>query len=637
MATTDLQNRAPAVSRTRDFRNIVERRYDVLNWAVKTPAEILAECWQPLGTTDELFTDCYLLDQKVEGQTGDFYDPCKFPPVLVRRYEQLNGLLETLIGEPSVTINQFGHQEIEFNYAQLASGTATYSVPGVSVGPSPFSNCVLRDQVDTNDGTLRLIKRTYLSAGVLSNTEELRFGGKLKIRTIRSLNEIPATPSGYTLVTTGTEYTEGLPIFVYGFAAAGGGDGTGGVISQEIEYIQSSDTGTTGVTITTIRYLTDLTIDTNPITPPAGTVLVSIDYEDEAGFRQWTGKFAKGTGEVARSISYGQSINEGTIGTTTYDITHLTASTISSNPISTPSGTVLIAIDHSESNGWRVWRGRYSKGTGLVLDESTIIESAALVTYHRVALGAAPSAPAATIGGTVTLFEDSVTNSDGYQIFSRRWAEGDGQSSISTQGQSDGALIYTVVTQSAAASTPAYPGSGTAYLVALDQKADGGYFTNRATYHKPPATVTLSQQTNFENPGTAAFTGSPPQLVITQQVTQTILADMEVSYDTSQVTDTPFSVEAYAALYYTYVPTDTGIAVQAQQALGGCLAGASSISGTGVFNGVDCSAYEAVLVSSIPSAFPGGVLVLHVDNEIYLTAIDGTVVFRRKKVSYDFS
>ena len=81
----------------------------------------------------------------------------------------------------------------------------------------------------------------------------------------------------------------------------------------------------------------------------------------------------------------------------------------------------------------------------------------------------------------------------------------------------------------------------------------------------------------------------------------------------------------------------TGIPVQEQQALGGCLAGASSISGTGVFNGVDCSAYEAVLVSSIPSAFPGGVLVIHVDNEIYLTATDGTVVFRSKKTSYDFS
>jgi hypothetical protein len=116
-----------------------------------------------------------------------------------------------------------------------------------------------------------------------------------------------------------------------------------------------------------------------------------------------------------------------------------------------------------------------------------------------------------------------------------------------------------------------------------------------------------------------------------------ILAEVEVSYATTQISDTPFTVEAYATYYETYTPTDTGIAISSTKALGGYLAGASGTSGTNsVFNGILCDTWEYQLGSSTPSSFGSGAKVLDVDNDPYLVATDGTVVYRRTKVSYTF-
>lgn len=1285
MANIDLQNRAPSVTRTPDFRNIVQRRFDVLNWVPKTPASILANCWLPLGSVDDEYTDAYLIEQKVEGQNGDFYGPCKFPPVLVRTYEELDGLNETPVGEPGYEIDQYDNTIATLNWVQLSAGTAVYQVPGDDSVVTPNGTALLMVETRTDNGTLRTIQRKYTTGGILADNEELKFGGKLLLRTIKSLSTPPATPAGYTLITESTEYVRGLPLYSYGFANGGGGGGAGGVISTDIEYRQSSDEGTTGVTIWTIRYLTDLTVEDNPITAPAGSVLIAVDYEDDVGYRMWTAKYAKGVGEISRDVAYTQSSDEGTTGVTIWTIRHLVASGVANpitppsgtvlvsedyveldgyamwtaryakgvgeisrdiaytqssdegtvgvttttirhlvasgdaNPITPPAGTVLIEADYAEQDGYAMWTARYAKGagevgrdityqqsddagttgvtvttithltagsvtvnpttppastvlvklehrmdsgykiwtvtyakgtglvldatqireggklyiynrialgaapstpsatisgtvtlisssarlsdgyeifdytwaegigevsrditygqsvtagtsgsttttirhltaisitanptsgpggsvlirlefvaqdgyklwtavygqgagtvltevnireggelyvyriialgaapsapsastggtvtlistnvrvdsgytvydyqwaegngevgrdivyqqstdqgttgvtittithltalatssnptsgpggselvkvdyrsqdgykiwtavyaagTGLVLDEKTIREGGNLYVYHRVALGSAPSAPAAsisgtvtliasserqgdgyavfdyqwaegigevsstteyqqssdegttgatittirqltalsvtanpttgpgssvlvrlqyddqdgyrvwtaiygsgtgtvdsdtqtrdggtlkiyrlialgaapsapagtiggtvtlidtqvredngyqvftrtwaegnglnidekdinaaatlviyrrraygsapsapaatiggtvslfetnltqgegyaiyeyrwaegfglnidektisasgalvvyrrrnfgaapstpaaTIGGTVTLFETNVTQGQGYAIYDYRWSEGDGQASIRTEGQPDGAIIYTVTDFNAAAATPAYPGAGTAYLISLEQNPKNGYFQNTAVYKKPPATITYNKQVSFQMPGEAVFSGSPPQLVLSPPVTQVLLASVEVSYDTTQISDAPFTVEAYCSLYYTYVDTATGTPHQSTDSMGGYLAGASSISGTNdFFNGVMCDSYAATLISSVPSARPTGAEVLDVDNDPYLVSTAGTIVYRRMKTTYSF-
>lgn len=431
MATIDLQNRAPTVVRTPDFRDVVTRRYDVLNWAPKTPADILAQCWLPLGTVDEEYTSCYLIEQSVEGQVGNFYEPCKLPPVLVRKYLQLDGLNETLVGEPAITVNQYSYLEVEYTYSQLSVGTAAFLIPGVSAAPSPYGTLILRDQKTEDDGTLRTIKRTYVQGGELSDTEELKFGGKLLLRTRKYLNEVPPTPTGYTLVTESVEYVRGLPIFSYGFASASSSIGLGGEISRGIQYNISPDQGTTGVTVTRIQYLTDLTVVANPITGPVGSELIQVDYDDRDGYRVWTGVYASGVGTITTDTDTREG---GKLKI--YSITAINAAPSAPSP--TIGGTVTL-ISQRVRNGTDAAAGTviydyvWAEGLGEVSREERFLQSSdegttgvtitSIKYLSALATGSNPiTPPASTI-----LISEEYSDQNGYRVWSASYAKGTGE------------------------------------------------------------------------------------------------------------------------------------------------------------------------------------------------------------------
>lgn len=477
-----------------------------------------ADPWPETAPTG--FTGLLLTYKKLSDNTPVNLHGGKDPePWVELTYEQISPTAETPVGNPTVVVNQYGYLEVTYEWVQFSSNAFTPQAVGSATAQAPWSVCVLRDQEAPDDGTLRHIKRTYVQGGELSDISELRFGGKLQIRTLKYLNQVPPTPAGYTLVGPGVEYINGLPLYSYQFAqaSAGGGTGTGGEVSRgftnteggDVAFDPTTPNASTGQVICTIRYITTPAITANPVTQPTGFVLFAVDVEDEAGYRMWETKSGFGGG-------------------------------------------------------------------------------------------------------------NSIT--------------------VDVQGEPDGALIYTVINNTAAAATPAYPGGGTAYLLKINNTRDTGFFRNTAIYKKPPATVTFKKQINFTKPGNAVFTGSPPQLVISSQVTMTLLADAAVSYSTSQTTTTPFTVTNYATLYFTYTPADTGIAVQGQQSLGGYLAGASSISGTNSdYNGVLCTSWQAVLGSSTPSTFSTpATYTLAVDNDPYLTDTSGVTVFRRTVTTYAF-
>lgn len=498
MANIDLQNRAPEVTRTPDFRNRVTRKYAVLNNIPKDPALILAECWKPLGTLDDEYTDCFLIEQRVVGQDGDFYDPVKEPPFLIRVFEQLNGLNETQIGNAGVVMDQYGNRTVIFDYWQLALGTATYQVPGATAAPAPFNNCILKTEERTDDGTLRKIKRTYIDAGELSDTEQLRFNGKLLIRELTYLNQIPPTPSGWTLVTQSTEFINGLPVYRYGFANGSSGSGAGGVISIDTKYGQTITEGVTqGTTTITIKYISDPSVSSNPITTPLGTNLIDVGYDDDTGYRLWTAVYVKATGTVG----------------------------------------------------------------------------------------------------------------------------------VQTESREDGSFVYDVETLSMTDSDPAYPGSGTGYCVELNHEKVGGYVVNRAKWIKPPPTITYRRQMEWDNPGLAYFVGT--DLILQPGSRMQKLGFVEVSFGTSQDTTQPFFVQQWAGFIETYTPSDTGIAVNNQYGLNGYLATANSSSGTGMYKGVDCTAWSYQRFASIPDTLPTGDVTIAVNNHPYLVDINGTVVFKR--------
>jgi len=582
VAFLDQINRGAELEILPDLRRRSSRRYDITDWQATYPTieKLEANVQLPWGSEDPDYVGLRLIDQKIIGQTQNpNKSPNSPPPYLLRVYEQIDENDRTQVGRTDISYDQYGRKTVVNEFIQFSDGTTVYSdVVGTSTAPAPNAECVLQKFEAPNDGTLIRWKLTYIDSGEMSDNIELRFGGKVLERTLTYLNEVPPAPSGYTYIGTSTEYVEGLPLYSAKYVAAAGG-GTPGTAGQ-----------------------------------------ISIEYYNSQG--------------GPTNFNYA-SPNSGD-GATKVVIRYVTPQSTSSNPITMPSGFILVGLEMEEDTGYRLWTATGYFAKGLVVDEKTIVQSGALVIYHRVQFGAVPATPSATIGGTVTLFEDSVKNADGYDVYERRWAEANGEASIETSGEPDGAIVVQLTTLTAAASTPSSPGAGY-YLIALKQSPDGGYSKNTATYKKPPADDTYPKTMEFEEPGIAEFTGSPPQFVLRPPKQRTLLVDVEVTYGTSKISTAPFEIEAYASFYETYTPTDTGVAVQTQRGLGGYLAQASGISGTNSnYNGVLCDSWSASLLSSIPSTFPTGLVTIKVDNDPYLTAIDGTKVYRRTVITYTF-
>lgn len=583
MAFLDQINRSPRVSILPDYRKRIERRYDLVDWqaSFKTREELEAGVQLDWGTEDDDYDGLRLVAQNINGSTDNpNKSPNDPPPYLLRVYEEISAEDETQVGDPAITYDQDNILEVGIDWIQFSTGTPIYGVPGTTTAPAPFASAILKEEIRTNDGTLQRIRRNYIANGRLSDVTEIRFGGAVYVRTITNIGTTaPATPTGYTLVGPGVLHPDGRRIYTYQFVSAGGGGGpgTGGEIDRNIEYFYSDNQGAVGITRTTIKFVTDDSVASNPITGPVGSELISVDYTQESGYKIWT--------------------------------------------------------------------SAYAQGTGVIKTEIETREAGKLILYTLTALNAPPATPSPTIGGTVVTISTDVANGtrieDGNIVYTYRYAEGKGQVDLDVQGMGDGSLIYRVTELAAAIGTPAYPGSGTAYLIDLKNEARDGYYLNVATYHKPPATQDRKDTIEWQKPGLASFTGT--QLTLSPPATRTLLANVNVSYDTSQDTSTPWEVEAYASFVFNYTTTAdlaTGLAsqvVSGQRGLGGYLSGATSVSGTaGLYNGVLCDTYSAVLISSIPSSRPTGATVLRVMNEPYLTDLSGTVVWKRTVISYTF-
>ena len=578
----DLRNRSPKVTVLPDLRLQVERIYDLLNEPSKIPTGSgnqpgLSDYLLPWGTADVTYTACRLTQQRVTGQFDENGnvpdDPTVKPPLLVRTYETIDPVNETPVGQADTTIDQDGLTEVTQGAIQFSVTVAgvilSFLVPGTSsVVAENGVTCYLKDESRTDDGTIQRITRHYISKGTISNTTETKYNGALSLQTIVSINQVPATPSGYTLVVAKVDHPGGNPLYTYTFAKGLG------EIGRTVEYRLSPDQGATGVTVTTIKYLAAPGTASNPITGPVGSNLISVDDQLQDGYMLWTAIYAQG---------------QGTIATTQ----------------------------------------EFRDGGKLVITTIT-------------AINAAPSAPAAVIGGTPTLFRKDTRNGtrfeDGTIIYEYAWAEANGQIAIQTRGEPDGAIIYTVaiVTNTLPVAAPGYPGSGTGYCIDWNWEPGEGFYTNRAIWKKPPATDTYKKHQNFRMPGQVEPTSPNPGFIFLPSTEQDLLVDVTVSYGTSQITTKPFSVLQWAGMSYTFTPTSTGVPVTGQKGLGGYLSGGTTASGSGTYNGVPVSSWSETILGSTPSAPPSGLTTISVENEPYLVDITGTKVYRSIVATYTF-
>lgn len=703
----------------------------------------LSEVTESVGTADKGVATALLVKRGMAQVAGK--------DAIVKTYEVMNPSAETQVGLPDVQYTESGQKTMVYDFIQMSSGAYTPGVIGTTAAPGD-ANCILRTEQVEDDGTTRQIRRVFINKGLLQQTDETKNNGALLLKTFVYLNDapIPNPPTGYTLVSQQTQNPNGLETTTYVYAKGNGeisrdieysnsgNQGTTGItrttirylvapggavqpaslagsveigqsfqdsdghriwttswakgtgeISRSIDYDNSGNQGTTGLTRTTIRYLVAPLGAVQPASLD-GSIEVGRSYEDASGYRIWTTTWAKGTGEISRDTRYGQSLDEGGTGTTIIAIRYLTATSVVVNPITAPVGTVLIAIDTSIQNGYKVWSGTYAKGTGLVLSDQQIREGGKLYLYRSTSLGVAPSTPAANIGGTVQLLSSSVRKDSGFEVYEYSWAEGLGEisrqsevryngaqtlttirhltnlatviqptsasgvivsqvytnqdgyrawtvvwSSVTTTvintssaGQDDGAIIYTIIGVSQTGATPSGPG-GT-YLVRLNEENGSGIVTTTAIYQALPPDHTEPIQVRYRKPG-LAIAANPPSLQ--PAVTKDLLGTNTITYSTTPTSTQPYTITDYAQIYENYKRKPDNKQFSNVKPLEGFVGSSSSVGSNVNYAGVDVVTYAVTVSGSNPTSPPSGNIVIDVRCRPYLTSTSGVIVYKNEVIT----
>lgn len=385
-----------------------------------------SEVTTSVGTADNGLATALLVKRgmtRVEGKDA-----------LVLTYEVRNASTETPVGREDVQYGENGLKTVIADFVQMSSGTYTPQTVGTSTSTYD-PTCVLRNEVMEDDGTTRQIRRFYINKGLINQVDEVRNNGALLIKTLVYLNDAPSPnpPSGYTLISTKVDNPGGLETTTYTFAK---GDGQ---VGREDEIRNNA-----ALSLATIRYLTTPAVTSNPITTPSGYVNIAYSYADQDGYRLWTASYAKGVGQVDKNQETRLS---GMLLRTT--LTYLTDPGVTTQPTTDPFGTggTIVGNDVRDADGHRVWTVTWVKAvsTSNIIESTETRNGGKLIIYSRQMLGAAPSAPAATIGGVVTLISDRTELQDGYTLYSRTWAEGVGQISQDDETRNNGALLIRTI------------------------------------------------------------------------------------------------------------------------------------------------------------------------------------------------
>lgn len=510
-------------------------------------------------------------------------------------------------------------------YHRTRLGTAP-ATPAATIGGTVR---LIQASTRQEDGFTLYDYRWAEGSGIVSTQTQDHLNGRVSYTVVRAFGTPSAAPGQFE---TSTEESDGYTVYI-----------SRGITINNADLPDEVTTREGGaLVITTKRKIN--------AAPTGSGGLIEDSADPREGYVLYTRRWAVGSGEISRNTDtrFGGMLQRTTIR-------HLTATSVGAQPTSDPFGTggAITKNEQADQEGYRLWTVEWTKvnTTSFIVDAIEYSNKGKLVTYRREKLGSAPAAPTATISGTVVLVDDRTRLEDGFTVYSRIWKEGVGTISSEVHTREDGSIVEEVTSFSFANATPAKTIAGTCYMVKLTHTDSDGFVTNRATYVLPPATRTLKKQLHWTKPGILGFSGT--QLTVSPPTGMFLLADAEVSYAETQDSTVPWTLSAAASFIESYTTSPlkadgtkaTTLAetvvhsrvVSGQTGYGGYVSGATSVTGTdAVYNGVLCNTYSAVLVSSVPSARPTGVTVLSVDNDIYLVATDGTVVFRRTVASYTF-
>lgn len=575
--------------------------------------------------------------------------PSPNPPtgytLVTTRVDSPNGL-ETTTYTFAKGTGQISQDDETKNNGSLLVRTIRYlSVPSVSINPisTPAGYTLISQNYADQDG-YRMWSAAYAQGtGQISQDDETKNNGSLYLRTIRYLSTPSVTsnpittPSGYTLVSQNYASQDGYKVWSASYA-----QGTG-QISQDDETKNNGN-----LLIRSIRYLSTPSVGSNPITTPTGYTLFSQNYSEQDGYRVWTASYAKGTGQLNLDTRYSQSTDGGTTGVTVYSISYLSVPSVSSNPISTPAGTVLISQNYQDQDGYRLWSAIYAKGTGTINTSTEYREGGKLVIYHKASLGAVPSTPAATIGGSVVLVSSDSRNADGYIVYDYRWAEGYGVVSDQKIERNDGLMEWrrTILTSdtlpvTASSFDTTWRPTTNAVMLSVGSRYADGYTMNDAVWMlsadgvsaPTSATVTVPKTVSFTVPG-LAVAANPPSF--SPPITRRLSATSYTTYSTSTNTDSPYSIVSYAQFSESFTLLEDLKQYNTITSKDGYV-GSSSFTGSNTtYRGLDVTSVATSVYGSNPTSLPSGLTVLDADSEVAFVKYDGTKYYRNTSIKFTF-
>jgi hypothetical protein len=423
-----------------------------------------SEVTESVGTADNGLATALLVKKGMAQVNGK--------DAIVKTYEVRNASSETLVGLPDVQYTESGQKTMVYDYIQMSSGTYTPGTIGTTQAPDD-ATCILRTEQTEDDGTTRQIRRVFINKGLLQQVDETKNNGALLLKTFVYLNDapVPNPPPNYTLISQRTENPNGLETTTYTYAY-----GTG-------EISREDNTSNNGALLrATIRYLSDPSVTSNPITITGGYTLIDVSYQDADGHKIWTGTYAKGAGEISRDIAYSNTSSPGTTGITRTTIRYLVAPAATVQP-TTEAGSVEIARSLQEADGHRIWTTVWAKGSGEISRDIRYVQSldkgvtngATVVTIRHLTAISVNTNP--TSEPTYVMVSEDKSDQDGYRVWTVVYAKGTGTVVTDVDVRNSGKLkIHHKVALGAAPSTPATTITGaTMNVVSQNRRNDNGY------------------------------------------------------------------------------------------------------------------------------------------------------------------
>lgn len=209
--------------RPAEITKLPDGRERVVRWrsisAGRAAASLMFPAWGTVdpaakdGVAGGTTPDVRLVNQVI----GDF----EGRPALIQTYEEIPATAEIQVGSNTALAMEDGRTGYEAEFLQFSAGPYVPGTVGTTTAPGDASAFLQRAE-QTNDGTLRRIKRTYVYAGQTAQSDNYGEQSKELTRTITSVKTVPSTPAGYTLIRADVNPVSGLPVYRYTFVRGEG-------------------------------------------------------------------------------------------------------------------------------------------------------------------------------------------------------------------------------------------------------------------------------------------------------------------------------------------------------------------------------------------------------------------------------